>query len=428
MATFNTAFGSLPGTNDALGTNNNTKNPNQTAPKAQPAQPNQQTAQPAPAQTFAQMQAAGQARPAPMAAQPAQTMQAAAAPAPGGAASGADLRNRLLQTLSQMQGGQNAAAFQAQSAAKRADLESEFKTATQRLQEDLARRGLSASTFGANQEGSLMGNQARALASMEADLLARQAEMDAEERRASLSGLTNLTQLTTDMELRAQQMVQDAALQGRQLDLQAARDQVAKELGFGELGLKQQDLAQQREMEQARLEETRALRLQNLGISTRDLDLQAQKLQQDAALQGRQLDLQQARDLAEVDYRAKQLQAQNRGLDIEEARNLAQAEIDRDRNQISRDTLAEQTRSGDLDRQLREKLGLGQLEVDRLRATQEGRAFLVQLAQLIGVDKLTPDQLGALGLNSGATGAGSAGTGNTGGSGGSPAGGADTFF
>lgn len=426
MATFNTAFGSLPGTNDALGTNNNTKNTNAQAPKpAQPAQPAQGTAAPAP--TFAQMQQAGQARPAPAAAQPAQmAAPAQAAPAPA-SASGADLRTRLLETLSQMQGGQSGQAFAAQSAAKRADLESEFKTATQRLQESLASRGLSASTFGANQEGSLMGNQARALASMEADLLRQQAEMDAEERRASLSGLTSLTQLTTDMELRAQELMQEAALQGRSLDLQEARDLVQKELGFGELGLKREDLAQQRTMEQARLEETRALRLQNLGISTRELDQAAQKLQQDAALQGRQLDLQQARDLAEVDYRANQLRLEDRSLSIQEARDRAQNEIDRERTQISRDTLTQQTKDAELDRNLRQTLGLGQLEVDRLRATQEGRAFLVQLAQLIGVDKLTPEQLSALGLSSSPTGTAPVNTGSTTGGAGSPTN-PDTFI
>ncbi len=402
MATFNTAFGSLPGTNDALGTNNNTK---PTTPKpaqpAQPAQPNQPQAQPA--QTFAQMQAAGQAR-----------------PAPSQAASGADLRARLLDTINTFQGGQNRAAFQAQSAAKRADLESEFKTATERLQEDLARRGLSASTFGANQQGSLLGGQARALSSMEADLLAREAEMDAEERRAALAGMTTLAQFTTDMETRMAQIAAEAAASGRSLDLQQARDQAARELGLGDLALRRDTLTQNTAMETARLEETRALRLQDLGISGRELDLRASELRQQAALEGRRLDLQQARDLAEVDYRAQQIKAQNRGMDIEEARNLAQAEIDRDRNQITREGQAQQAKDNELDRALRQTLGLGQLEVDRLRATNEGRAFLVQLANLIGVDKLSPAQLQSLGLSGNAPVA--PGTGVTGGVGGSTGG------
>lgn len=419
MATFNTAFGSLPGTNDALGTNNNTKS---TAPQpAQPAQPNQQQAQQAqPAQTFAQMQAAGQARPAPQ-----QAMAAPAQAAPAGGPSGADLRNRLLETLNNMKGGQAAEAFRAQSAAKRADLESEFKTATERLQESLAARGLSASTFGANQQGSLMGNQARALASMEADLLGRQAEMDAEERRASLTGLTNLTQLTTDMELRAQELVQKAALEGRSLDLQAARDQVAKELGFGNLALDRERLAQEGAMESARLEETRALRLQNLGISTRELDLKASELQQQAALEGRRLDLQEARDKAEVEFNAQKLMREDRSLSLQEARDKAQFEIDKERNQISRDTLTQNTKDAELDRNLREKLGMGQLDIDRLRATNEGRAFLVQLANVIGVNNLTPQQRSSLGLPQST---GDYSPGGTGGGGGSSVGNNDTFY
>jgi hypothetical protein len=423
MATFNTAFGSLPGTNDALGTNNNTKS---TAPKpAQPQTPQQaqQGQQGQQAQTFAQMQSAGQARPAP---------QSAAA---NSNVTGNDLRSRLLSTLDSFQGGQNQAAFAAQSASKRADLEADFRTATERLQEDLARRGLSASTFGANQTGSLMGNQARALTTMEADLMRAQAEMDAEERRAALTGLTSLTQITTDMEMKALQLQQEAALQGRSLDLQSARDQVAKELGFGELALNRDRLTQEGQIEGARLEETRALRLQNLGISGRELDLKASEIQQNARLEGRRLDLQQARDLAEIDYRTQQLLREDRSLSLQEARDKAQNEIDKDRNQISRDEIkSRETQAGldrkqqELDRGLREKLGMDQLEIDRLRATQEGRSFLVQLAQLIGVDKLSPEQLKALGLPGGSvttTGGGGTGVGSGGGSGG---GGSNTDF
>lgn len=53
-----------------------------------------------------------------------------------------------------------------------ANLESQFGAQRQSLEESLARRGLSASSYGAGMLGDLGGQQARALASLEANLLA----------------------------------------------------------------------------------------------------------------------------------------------------------------------------------------------------------------------------------------------------------------
>jgi hypothetical protein len=198
--------------------------------------------------------------------------------------------------------------------------------------------------------------------------------------------------------MKAQELVQRAALEGRSLDLQAARDQVQRELGFGELGLKRDELAQNTAMESARLEETRALRLQNLGISGRELDLKATEIQQRAALEGRQLDLQQARDAAEIEFNTQKLMREDRSLDLQKARDLAQAEIDKDRNAINREELAARGKQFELDLALRSQLGMEQNAIDRLRATTEGQRFLAQLAELVGVDKLSAEQLGGLGL------------------------------
>lgn len=54
------------------------------------------------------------------------------------------------------------------------DLRSRFVGEKQALEEDLQRRGLSASTFGAGRLGDLLGQQERTLASTEADLLAKE--------------------------------------------------------------------------------------------------------------------------------------------------------------------------------------------------------------------------------------------------------------
>jgi hypothetical protein len=61
-----------------------------------------------------------------------------------------------------------------------ANLQAQFGAQRQSLDEELARRGLSASTFGAGRMGDLAGQQARATASLEAELLAQE-----QARRAS---------------------------------------------------------------------------------------------------------------------------------------------------------------------------------------------------------------------------------------------------
>lgn len=395
MATFSTAFGSLPGTADALGTNNNTKGgPGQAQAKSmtglpagqQPGQGQQSQQQGAQAKplTFAELQRQGQARPAPP--------PAPAAPVVSNG-SAESLRSALLQQINTMLAGTPDPSFAAQGAVKRADLAAEFGASKQALDEEMARRGLSASTIGAGRYGDLEGQNARALAALEADILRMQEEAKARDRQAGFQGLTSLAQMTGDIEMRALQLQQEAALQGRSLDLTAARDKAQQELGYAELAYKRDALTAEREMESARLEETRALRLQNLGISQQQLDLEARKLQQEAALRGRELDLMEARDLAEIEYRAKQLMLDDRRLTSEEAREKARLEFERERERerqaLERERNAQDNTNQQLDRELRERLGMDQLKVDQLRATQEGKAFLLQLAQFIGRENMS---------------------------------------
>jgi hypothetical protein len=75
-----------------------------------------------------------------------------------------------------------------------ANLRAQFSGERQALEEDLARRGLAASTIGAGRLGDLQGQQDRAIASLEADLLAqedarRQANNELLVRLATLFGL-----------------------------------------------------------------------------------------------------------------------------------------------------------------------------------------------------------------------------------------------
>ena len=64
MATFNTAFGSLPGYKEMMGTTNTTAGGEEKPPTVYGGQAQAQRKTQQPAQTFAQMQAQGQARPA----------------------------------------------------------------------------------------------------------------------------------------------------------------------------------------------------------------------------------------------------------------------------------------------------------------------------------------------------------------------------
>ncbi len=54
------------------------------------------------------------------------------------------------------------------------NLRAQFAGEKQNLEDELARRGLSSSSIGAERLGDLLGQQARAVSSLEADLLARE--------------------------------------------------------------------------------------------------------------------------------------------------------------------------------------------------------------------------------------------------------------
>lgn len=267
----------------------------------------------------------------------------------------------------------------------RAELEAQFSTQQERLNEELARRGLSASTIGAAGMARLGGEQARALAGLEAQILQQQAEMGQRGREQALSTLAQVTgQLgqqalgQQEVGLRAQEIEQRGAQFGETQALERERlaqqqQQFGEQLGFnreelalrGDLGRAEQQLAENRLAQEGRLEEARqgiqlkqigqqeaqfqqtlsaedrrfsenlkeqqAQRLQQLGISTQQLDLEAQRIKQQAALEGRQLSLQEARDTAEVEYRtqtlAQQAALEGRRLTLDEARVQADNEF-----------------------------------------------------------------------------------------------------
>lgn len=332
-----------------------------------PKQEQSQQQAPAQTQTFAQMQQSGQARPAPPQPQNFSGMQQQLQER---LARPVGYSNEQMQQIRQAQQGQLAQQFGAQKSA---------------LEEELARRGLAASSIAAGRFGDLAGQQAQALANLESNLLQQQAAFQEQARGQDIQALTSLAGTTADVEMRAMQLQQQAALEGRSLDLQQARDQAQRE----------QFTAQQTQ--------------QQLQFE-KDIELRAQQLRQQAALEGRSLDLQSARDQAQreqftlsqaqqatqfqadLDMRARQLQQQaaleGRSLDLQSARDAAQ----REQFTLSQAQQAEQfgrsLSQQELDRALRERLGLadvtGMLDGQQTMASrQQQQNLLIQLAGIL---------------------------------------------
>lgn len=231
-------------------------------------------------------------------------------------------------------------AFDAMREARRAELEAQFGGQQRALDEEMAARGLYASSIGAGRLGDLRGQQARALASLEAEVLGKQAEMAAERQRTLVAGLQSATATQADIDIRAAQLQQDARLRGRELDIQSARDIAANQLGYAEIGSRER-------------------------IAQAEVNQRAQQLQQEARLRGRELDLQSARDIA--------------------ANQLGYAELT-SREKISGAELAARERIANLDRELQRTLGMGGLGINR-------GSLMLQLYDAIGKSNIPPEAI-----------------------------------
>lgn len=150
--------------------------------------------------------------------------------------------------------------------ANKANLDAEFGGARQALEEDMARRGISASSIAGGRYGDLSGQQARAMATMDADLLKEMATTQAQDRALAAQSGTDLqrlmdsrSQFGQDLELRAFQVQEQARQTGHELTLQEARDiaqreQFSQDIGLREsLGMGQLDVDRKRADNEARL-------------------------------------------------------------------------------------------------------------------------------------------------------------------------------
>jgi hypothetical protein len=347
-----------------MGTTNTTGGGQQQTYKPQ-AQQTQQQEQPQSSQTFAQLQKQGMARPAP------QAPQAKPAQQYGGSQQANDMRQRLqqqLQSFGAAPSRYDTQAFQQIRGAQAQNLQAEYQGQQKSLDEDLARRGLFSSSIGGGRLGDLAGQQARALSSLDAQLLQQAADTQAQDRAqlmqsgqglAELAGTQDLQQFEANRvgqaaefeqglrtaEFGQQQYQQDRtqALQGAQAEQGASQFQ--QELGtrLGELTGNvggQKTLAASQQGEQARqfdiqqrLQEQ--LGLGGLGVQQQEVGIKQQALQQQTAdaaaertlresMQTRELTAAEKQQLTDITSR-KELQTQQLG--AQQAESAAERDI-----------------------------------------------------------------------------------------------------
>jgi hypothetical protein len=294
-----------------------------------------------PQQTFAQMQQQGMARPAPQAPQGQPFQQF------GGSEQAQQARTGMLSQLQQQLAQPtrfDTQAFQQIRGAQAANLQAEYGAEQKRLDEELARRGLSASSIGGGRMGDLAGQQARALSSLDAQLLQQAAQTQAQDRLAAMQAAGQFAELAGSQDLaqfEANRVAQAAefaqGLQGAQFQqgqmefgqqqaLAAAQAQqsgqqsqmelaLRRQLGLGELGLgerrqtaQEQQFAEQlgfsREQFQQQTADTAAERTLRETMQTRELTAaetqQLNEIEARKTLQAEQLGLQERLAQAEM--------------------------------------------------------------------------------------------------------------------------------
>lgn len=311
-------------------------------------------------QTFSQMQQAGQARPAPAPPPPVQPVQQY-----GGSQQAMQARSQMLQNVQQQLNQPtrfDTDAFMKIRQAQAAQLQQDYGGQQQQLNEEMARRGLSASSIGAGRFGDLAGQQARALSSLDAQLLQQAAQTQGQDRLAALqaggafadlAGSQDLAQFEANRVGQATQFEQ--GLRGaqfgedqRQFDIES---RLREQLGLGNLGLQQDELTFRDRELQVRSADTAAERTLRDAMQTRELT--AQETQQLAEITARK-NLQTA-ELGDAQVeRTLREKMQTSALTAQEKQQLTEITARKD---LQTNELAEQQ----ADRQLREQLSMVEL-------------------------------------------------------------------
>jgi len=331
MATFNTAFGSLPGYREMLGLSNTTGGGLQQQEVYGQRAQRQRTApqmdaqgqqQPAPSKTFAQMQREGMARPAPPGGVGgAKPLEAKTLTTYGGSQQATTMRNALadqLKSFGETPSRFDTEAFKKIREAQAANLKSDFENQQRQLNEDLARRGLSASNIAGSGLARLGGAQSRALADLDAQLLQRAAETQAQDRAQLLQSGQGFAELAGSQDLATNEAIRQAEMgnfenalrleQFRQQQYQASGDEAfraAQAEEAAQQAARQFDLAATGQTGQLSLDLQRLLGQQDIDVAqltgtlgtgaTAPQTLQARQV----ASQERQLAFQNAQRLSE---------------------------------------------------------------------------------------------------------------------------------
>jgi hypothetical protein len=249
--------------------------------------------------------------------------------------------------------------------AQRADIEAQFGAQRQQLEEELARRGISASSIAAGQLGDLAGQQARAIATAEAGLTEKAAESLQRGRETAIQGLAQAAgiqieskgldlqskKVQADIDAEAKRLMQ----QDRSLDLQSARDQAQNRIAIGQL------------------------REQAAGRISRERLTMAQ-MQQDASQFADRLGLDRDRLESDITTRQRQLEQADERLSSEESRFIAT-------QQAEAEQLAERQRQFDA------KMGF-----DTSQANFQNMLSAIQMAAFLS-GTLEPSDLSAEQLN-----------------------------
>ena len=350
MATYNTAFGSLPGTNEMLGTTNTTGGGRQQTydPQAQQRKQQQRQAQAQTSQTFAQLQQQGMARPAP------QLQQARPVQQYAGSQQANEMRQKLQQQLQSFGNAPSrfdTQAFQQIRGAQAQNLQAEYQGQKKALDEDLARRGLFASSIGGGRMGDLAGQQSRALADLDAQLLQRAADTQAADRGQLLSAGQGLAELAGSQDLQ-----------------QFEANRVGQATEF-EQGLRSAEFGQQQYQQGSDIALRAGQAAQDYEKFSRDQELREAELLGNVGGQNTLAARQQGEQARQFDLE-QQLRSQLGlgGLSLQERQQSAQE------SQFGT-TTAEGRRQFDLQQQLQERLGLGNLTLEQQRAAAQQSQF-----------------------------------------------------
>jgi hypothetical protein len=252
------------------------------------------------------------------------------------------LQQQLLAQLTQLSQAPSAYGteqIQQMREAQRADIEAQFGAQRQQLEEDLARRGLSASSIAAGQFGDIAGQQARAIATAEAGLTERAAESLQRGREAAIQGLAQAAGVELQakgLDLQSKKVQADIDSESkrlmqadRSLDLQQARDIAQNNIAMAQLAEQARSNISRENISLKQIAAEGDRFAAQLGLDRDRFQDQITARAEQLARQDRSLDQAEAQWMATEMFKREQFEEQNRQFDITSGMNAAQWDLQR---------------------------------------------------------------------------------------------------